>query len=372
MKFFDIDNTGFEIAADVEALVAEELGSRAEMHFDFNDKISSETMTEIRGHRRTAMARQLDHTLLTVDEQKTCVLEAQGGCEIALDFLVRHQQKLVASVARQFSWAGQRNGLTMEDLRQEGNVGLMDAVWKWDADKGTKFSTYATLYIKSAIMKALGATTFVRLPHFKALLASRLPGLQLDLESELQRKPTGQEVLDAVVDRGLNSGFSEDNTGKDGREVLTVDKINELLMARIEVQLEGHGDEDEGEIRPWQEVVSETAQVLDDRGRTECLQDTSNPEDIAIASETAARRKEFIRWLVEPLSEVETGVLLGHTVLGMSFKELAKQDFARKKDGKARSARVLAFAWERSIKKALDHAHAHGVSQQQVRTLLTA
>ena len=370
MKFFDSDNMGFEIAPETEALVAAELGSDAEVHYDFNSSLPREAMDEIRGRRQSAMARQLDHEILSAEDQKNLVLEAQRGCEVALDFLVRHQQKLVAHVARQFAWAGQRNGLDMNDLRQEGNVGLMDAVWKWDESKGSKFSSYATLYIRSAIMAALGSTTFVRLPHFKALLASRLPGLYLDLEAEIGRRPTGDEILAAVHERDLDTGFRK--PGQSKGEKLTVEKINELMSAKIEVDLEGFGDADEGEIRPWAEVVSETARVLDDRGWTECPQDTSDPEVIAIAAETAARRKEFIKWLLEPLSEVEAAVLMGHTVMGLKFPALAKQDGIRKPNGGRYDARGLRFAWKRAVKKALDHANAHGVSQKMVKTLLTA
>lgn len=370
MKFFDSDNMGFEIAAETEALVAAELGSDAEVHYDFNSSLPREAMDEIRGRRQTAMARQLDHEILSAEDQKTLVLEAQRGCEIALEFLVRHQQRLIANVARGFAWAGQRNGMDMNDLRQEGNVGLMSAVWKWDPDKNSKFSSYATFWIRSAIMSALGTSSFVKLPHWKALLASRLPGLYLDLESELGRRPTGDEILSAVHERDLDTGFRK--PGQKKGEVLTVQTINELMHAKVEVDLEGHESEGDGEIRPWAEIVSETARVLDDRGWSNVLQDTSDPAAIAEAKDLADKRKEFIKWLVRPLTEVETAVLIGHTVLGMSFKALSKQDFAKMENGKSRTPRGLGFAWKRAVQKSLDHANEHGISQQQVRTLLTA
>src|ERR1700744_478654 len=112
------------------------------------------------------------HPLLTPAEERRLARRIERGDLAAKDRLVRSNLRLVASVARRYVG----RGLPMEDLLQEGVVGLIRASEKYDWRRGTRFSTYAVPWIRQAITHALANTSrLVRLPAPPPLEAERLP-----------------------------------------------------------------------------------------------------------------------------------------------------------------------------------------------------
>src|SRR3954471_14815538 len=112
-----------------------------------------------------------EHPLLTAADERRLARRIERGDLEAKDRLVRSNLRLVASVARRYVG----RGLPMEDLLQEGVVGLIRAAEKYDWRRGTRFSTYAVPWIRQAITHALANTSrMVRLPAPQHLEADRL------------------------------------------------------------------------------------------------------------------------------------------------------------------------------------------------------
>jgi RNA polymerase primary sigma factor len=139
-------------------------------------------------------------TLLTHGEEVNLARRAKAGDTRARKRLVEKNLRLVVSVAKKYR--GQ--GLPFEDLIQEGNIGLMKAVEKFDPDKGFRFSTYATWWIRQAVQRAVadkGRT--IRIPVHRGDKIRKMARAYNGLSAELEREPTDEEVageLDWAVD----------------------------------------------------------------------------------------------------------------------------------------------------------------------------
>ena len=135
------------------------------------------------------------HSLLTAAEEIELAKRIEKGDLAAKDRMINGNLRLVISVARKY----QGQGLPLGDLIQEGMLGLIRAVEKFDWRKGFKFSTYGTLWIRQAIGRGLAnSSRTVRLPVHIASRARKIRDKERELGAELGREPTDDELAEAV------------------------------------------------------------------------------------------------------------------------------------------------------------------------------
>jgi RNA polymerase primary sigma factor len=157
--------------------------------------------------------------LLPKDQEVELAKAIQRGDEGALNKLVEANLRFVVKVALGYRGCG----LSLPDLINEGNVGLLEAARRYSPDYNVKFITYAVWWIRQAIMQALAVGGgAVRIPLRKARLASRLDEVRADLSQQLQAEPTDSEVAEEM---DLDAGDLEGVMRRGGQQALFRDDI---------------------------------------------------------------------------------------------------------------------------------------------------
>ena len=133
--------------------------------------------------------------LLTAEEEVELAKRIKAGDQVALDRLTRANLRFVVSVAKQY----QNQGLSLADLVNEGNLGLIKAAQRFDETKGFKFISYAVWWIRQSIMRAIvEQSRLVRLPLNKVGSFNRYHRTCAQLEQELGREATPDEVCTSM------------------------------------------------------------------------------------------------------------------------------------------------------------------------------
>jgi RNA polymerase primary sigma factor len=133
--------------------------------------------------------------LITMEEETALAVRIRGGDEIAIQKLTKANLRFVVSVAKQY----QNNGLSLGDLINEGNVGLIKAASRFDETRGFKFISYAVWWIRQTILYALAEQArVVRLPLNRVGALSKLSKAFSQLEQQFQREPSYEELGEAL------------------------------------------------------------------------------------------------------------------------------------------------------------------------------
>ena len=138
--------------------------------------------------------------LITADEEVELAQRIKAGDQIALEKLTKANLRFVVSVAKQY----QNQGLTLPDLINEGNLGLIKAAQRFDETRGFKFISYAVWWIRQSILQALAEQSrIVRLPLNKIGSINKINKTYAFLEQSHERPPTAEEIAQEL-DRTIN------------------------------------------------------------------------------------------------------------------------------------------------------------------------
>ncbi|NUN53309.1 MAG: RNA polymerase sigma factor RpoD/SigA [Planctomycetaceae bacterium] len=231
--------------------------------------------------------------LLTPEEERALAIRVRSGDMEARDLMIRSNLRLVVSIAKVYN----NRGLQLLDLIEEGNLGLLKAVQEFDPGRETRFSTYATWWIKQAIRRALVNTAkTVRIPSYLAEKIHRVKRERSRLEVELGRMPSSEEIAEAmkprreeVIER-LQEKMGRAPTAAEVKAEFRSQKVDPVLVERaLKADESGAG------------AVSLDAMVAGNDGLPDRRDE--RPEDALFASQDRERMRDALRTL-EPREEL--------------------------------------------------------------------
>ena len=185
--------------------------------------------------------------LLTPDEEVTLAQKIKQGDQLALEKLTKANLRFVVSVAKQY----QNQGLSLGDLINEGNLGLIKAAQRFDETRGFKFISYAVWWIRQSILQALAEQSrIVRLPLNRVGSLNKISKTFSELEQKFEREPSPEELAE-VLEVSTN-------------EVIDTLKISGRHVSMDAPFVQGEDNtlldvlENDGDVRPDQGLMSDS------------------------------------------------------------------------------------------------------------------
>ncbi|MBS1665874.1 MAG: RNA polymerase sigma factor RpoD/SigA [Bacteroidetes bacterium] len=182
--------------------------------------------------------------LIGPEEEVKLAIRIKQGDQQALEKLTKANLRFVVSVAKQY----QNQGLTLPDLINEGNLGLIKAAQRFDETRGFKFISYAVWWIRQSILQSLAEQSrIVRLPLNKVGLTNRIQKAYSQLEQEFEREPSAEELAEMLeldieeVSSTLGIGgrhISMDTPLNEGEEGTLLDVLENQNAERAEINIE--------------------------------------------------------------------------------------------------------------------------------------
>jgi len=149
--------------------------------------------------------------LISADEEVILAQKIKNGDEIALEKLTKANLRFVVSVAKQY----QNQGLSLPDLINEGNLGLIKAAKRFDETRGFKFISYAVWWIRQSILQALAEQSrIVRLPLNKIGSINKINKTYASLEQKYEREPSADEIANVLEISANDVRESQRNSGR--------------------------------------------------------------------------------------------------------------------------------------------------------------
>ena len=195
----EIDFTGEQSDLEVEMLLEDDifssdLGSDLISDYDDSGKLDYDSATKINDPVKMYL-KEIGKVKLLGDRELELAKRTSEGDIDAKNELISANLRLVVSIAKHFLG----RGLSFLDLIQEGNIGLIKAVEKFDYTKGFKFSTYATWWIKQAITRAIAdQARTIRIPVHMVETINKMTRIQRQLTQELGREPSAEEIAERM------------------------------------------------------------------------------------------------------------------------------------------------------------------------------
>lgn len=188
-------------------------------------------------------------SLLNVDEEAELARKIKDGDEAALEKLIRSNLRFVVSVAKQY----QNQGLSLPDLINEGNVGLMKAAKRFDESKGFKFISYAVWWIRQSILKAIVEySRMVRLPYNRVTSYNKINEAWLEFVQKKEREPTVDELAEIMGVKPIDISIMIKGNGR----YVSIDApISDDENAISMVDLMSMGDEDSPDLKLMEESI---------------------------------------------------------------------------------------------------------------------
>ena len=187
--FITLQFHGIEVLDELED---EDEAEEEELTLEHKIKILKSIQSNITTDAIRSYLQEIGKTpLLTAEEEVILAKRIEQGDEEAAQLLVTANLRLVVSIAKKYA----NRGLHLLDLIQEGNMGLMRAVQKFDYKRGFKFSTYATWWIRQAITRSIAdQARTIRIPVHMHETINKLNKVTTQLATKLGRKPTPEEI----------------------------------------------------------------------------------------------------------------------------------------------------------------------------------
>ena len=170
--------------------------------------------------------------LLTAEEEKELFLRIHDGDEAAREKMIVSNLRLVPKIAMKYKGFG----IDVEDLVQNGNLGLMTAVDKFDVTMGNKFSTYATYWIRAYIMQFISENiSQIRLPSHQRELLRKIINASAQLSTEYDREPTNAEIAASlgVKEQVVSSMLGAKMTVASYEANITEDEDGDFSLANL-------------------------------------------------------------------------------------------------------------------------------------------